>query len=215
MNFDTVNPVVSSDKMFDRALQIASKAHENHVHSAGEPFIEHPLRIVNTLETSGFLFRYGLGSEVLQAALMHDVVEDTEITIENLKTWDFSFDVRDMVESLTLVLPEKTKPLPKHELKQWVLLGHASVMRSDAALIKLVDRLDNVKALKYRNDMSEKAKARYARYGVQLAQILIGSISRLSRTTVTQHATITQVTNFATSIYQNIFDEASKYVHHW
>ena len=75
----------------ERAIAIAAKAHEGQVDKAGAPYILHPLRV---------LLRVATIDERI-AAVLHDVVEDTDITIEHLRTEGFSETVLEAIESLT------------------------------------------------------------------------------------------------------------------
>jgi (p)ppGpp synthase/HD superfamily hydrolase len=75
----------------ERAISIAAKAHEGQVDKAGAPYILHPLRVMLRV----------IPIEERIAAVLHDIVEDTEITLEMLRTEGFSEVVVQAVESLT------------------------------------------------------------------------------------------------------------------
>lgn len=100
-----------------------------------EPYITHP-EFVTCL-----LSRYTYDSALLKAALLHDVVEDTDATIEDVRDL-FGDRVAGLVEELT-VNTESKKALGK---KQYMSI-HFNSISSDALLIKLVDRLHNVISL--------------------------------------------------------------------
>ena len=75
----------------ERAIAIAAKAHEGQVDKAGAPYILHPLRVMLRVTTD----------EERIAAVLHDVVEDTDITLEMLRSEGFATAVLSAVESLT------------------------------------------------------------------------------------------------------------------
>jgi hypothetical protein len=67
----------------DKALQIAARAHEGVIDKQGQPYILHPLRVMDGVE----------GLEAKIVAILHDVVEDTEVTFDDLEKEGFSADV--------------------------------------------------------------------------------------------------------------------------
>lgn len=75
----------------ERAIVIAAKAHEGQVDKAGVPYILHPLRVMFRVTTT----------EERIAAVLHDVVEDTDITIDTLRSEGFAEVVLSAIESLT------------------------------------------------------------------------------------------------------------------
>jgi (p)ppGpp synthase/HD superfamily hydrolase len=75
----------------ERAIAIAAKAHEGQVDKAGAPYILHPLRV---------MFRVAATEERI-AAVLHDVIEDTDITLEMLKAEGFPGTVLRAIDSLT------------------------------------------------------------------------------------------------------------------
>lgn len=75
----------------ERAIEIAAKAHEGQFDKAGSPYIFHPLRVMLSLS----------GEEERIVAVLHDVVEDSDLTLEDLKSQGFSSSIIEAVESLT------------------------------------------------------------------------------------------------------------------
>jgi (p)ppGpp synthase/HD superfamily hydrolase len=75
----------------ERAIAIASQAHEGQVDKAGAPYILHPLRMMLSVDTP----------EARMAAVLHDVVEDTQVSLEELRAEGFSEAVIEAVEALT------------------------------------------------------------------------------------------------------------------
>jgi (p)ppGpp synthase/HD superfamily hydrolase len=75
----------------ERAIEIAVKAHAGQIDKAGEPYILHPLRLMFAVN----------GVYTRMAAVLHDVVEDTSVTIDNLKAEGFPAEVIEAVQALT------------------------------------------------------------------------------------------------------------------
>jgi (p)ppGpp synthase/HD superfamily hydrolase len=75
----------------ERAIAIAARAHEGQVDKAGMPYVLHPLRMMLNVDTP----------EARMAAMLHDVVEDTPVTLEQLRAEGFPEPVIEAVEALT------------------------------------------------------------------------------------------------------------------
>jgi len=75
----------------DQAITIATKAHAGQVDKAGQPYILHPLRL---------MFRFHTEDEMI-VAVMHDVIEDSDFTLYELKDFGFSDDIVAAIECLT------------------------------------------------------------------------------------------------------------------
>ena len=75
----------------ERAIEIAAKAHTGQVDKAGQPYVLHPLRMMLAVSTL----------EARMVAVLHDVVEDTDVTLEQLQAEGFPASVLEAVEALT------------------------------------------------------------------------------------------------------------------
>ena len=75
----------------DRAIELAKQHHEGQTNKAGKPYIEHPLRVMNQVESE----------EEKIVAVLHDIVEDTDISLNDLRNEGFSEEVVSAVECLT------------------------------------------------------------------------------------------------------------------
>jgi guanosine-3',5'-bis(diphosphate) 3'-pyrophosphohydrolase len=75
----------------EKAIQLSAKAHEGQVDKAGQPYIIHPIRVMLRVEDD---------SERI-AAILHDIVEDTDITLDNLTSAGFSKEIVEAVKALT------------------------------------------------------------------------------------------------------------------
>lgn len=121
-----------------KALEYATKAHEGQTRSDGTPYIAHPVRVAKSVET--YAKRHNL-SALIKAAYLHDTIEDTNTTKEDLKKM-FGALVASIVMELTSDKDE-VKRIGKTEY----LSQKMAKMTSYALVIKLADRLDNVKDL--------------------------------------------------------------------
>ena len=75
----------------DRAIELAKQHHEGQTDKAGKPYIDHPLRVMNQVESE----------EEKIVAVLHDIVEDTDISLDDLRNEGFSEKVVSAVECLT------------------------------------------------------------------------------------------------------------------
>jgi GTP diphosphokinase / guanosine-3',5'-bis(diphosphate) 3'-diphosphatase len=127
-------------RALERAFEVAERAHEGQVRKSGEPFIEHPLAV------AGILADLRLDTTTLIAALLHDTVEDTEITLERLEE-EFGGEVTRVVDGLTKLdkLEFRTRELAQAENVRKMIVAMAGDIR--VLLIKLADRLHNMRTL--------------------------------------------------------------------
>ncbi len=129
-------------KLLRRAYRFAAYAHRDQVRSSGEPYVLHPL------ETAIFLSGMRLDAPTLAAALLHDVVEDTDTTSVEIAQ-AFSVEIARMVEGVTKITQtgrkKTSKALQKLESLQKTL--EATVSDPRVLLIKLADRLHNMRTL--------------------------------------------------------------------
>lgn len=148
--------------MIDKAYATACEAHKDQVRKSGEPYIVHPLCV------SIILADLELDKETIVAGLLHDVVEDTIMTNEELKE-QFGPDVELLVDGVTKLeqlqytgdaTPDR--PASREELQAENLRKMFLAMAKDirVILIKLADRLHNMRTLKYKSPESQKRIAR-------------------------------------------------------
>ena len=83
-------------EMIDKAYRLANEKHAGVFRKTGEPYIEHPLAV------AGLLVELGMDSTSIAAGILHDVVEDTDVTIEDIEKM-FNNDVALLVDGVTKV----------------------------------------------------------------------------------------------------------------
>ena len=129
-------------KMIMDAYLVASKQHEGQLRKSGELYIQHPLEVAYMLTT------LGCGPATICAGLLHDVVEDTNYPIEKIKE-QFGSDVAIIVDGVTKIskLKYMTKEKALAKTHQKILIAMAKDIR--VVLVKLVDRLHNMRTLQF------------------------------------------------------------------
>ncbi|HEY7478806.1 MAG TPA: bifunctional (p)ppGpp synthetase/guanosine-3',5'-bis(diphosphate) 3'-pyrophosphohydrolase [Actinomycetota bacterium] len=127
-------------RSLEQAYQTAASAHEGQHRLSGEDFIEHPLAV------AGILADLRLDTVTLEAALLHDTVEDTPLTQERIDG-EFGDEVGRIVEGLTKLdrLHFRTRELAQAENVRKMIVAMAGDIR--VLLIKLADRLHNMRTL--------------------------------------------------------------------
>ena len=140
--------------MIEKAYKIASKAHEGQLRKSGEPYIMHPLCVAIILA------ELELDKETIVAGILHDVIEDTVMTNEEIEK-EFSPEILLLVDGVTK-LTQLNFSQDKIELQAENLRKMFLAMAKDirVILIKLADRLHNLRTLQYQSPEKQIEKAR-------------------------------------------------------
>ncbi len=140
--------------LIERAYDLAYNAHKDQKRKSGEPYIIHPLSVAIILAD------LEMDKETIAAGLLHDVVEDTSFTKEEIEEW-FGEDVALLVDGVTK-LSQLSYDQDKLEIQAESLRKMFLAMAKDirVILIKLADRLHNMRTLKFMRPEKQKEKAR-------------------------------------------------------
>ena len=129
-------------KLIMKAYNLAAEKHKDQKRGSGEPYIIHPLNVAYILAS------IGMDDNTLCAALLHDVVEDTDVTQKDL-TDLFGQEISDMVAGVTKLSTIQFATLEETQVENYRRMFLAMGKDIRVILIKLADRLHNMRTLKY------------------------------------------------------------------
>jgi RelA/SpoT family (p)ppGpp synthetase len=148
--FDQINKYLSDEDRIcvQEAFALARREHGNQRRKSGELFFTHPLTVAY------YISEYMLDAPALAAALLHDIAEDTRVTIDEIET-TFGPEVARLVDGVTKLKDvtegiAKSKELSKQEIEDLTLHKLLAAMTHDVrtVIIKLFDRLHNLRTIK-------------------------------------------------------------------
>ncbi len=153
-------------KLLVKAYEYAKEAHANQKRASGEPYFIHPCEVAN------ILIDLGLDGATIAAALLHDVIEDTEATEEDIKR-EFGEEVLTLVASVTKLekIVFKSKEDENAENFRKIFVAMAKDVR--VIIIKLADRLHNMRSL---NFLSQERQQRMASETLDIYAPLAGRL---------------------------------------
>ena len=140
-----------------KAFEIANKGHKNQKRYSGEPYITHPLSVAI------YLSDLSMDIETITSAILHDLIEDTEITYDDLKK-EFGSTVADIVDGVTKL--DKINYNSKEEAKADGIRKMVIAMSKDirVLILKLADRLHNIQTIDYVDDWKKERIAEETLY---------------------------------------------------
>lgn len=139
-------------EQIDKAFKIANRAHEGQLRCSGQPYVIHPILVAKIVA------ELGMDKESVIAALLHDVVEDTDLTLEDV-TEKFGKSVASLVDGVTKLgkVPLSTREEVQAENVRKMLLAMSEDIR--VIIIKLADRLHNMRTLEFMPPQKQRDKA--------------------------------------------------------
>ncbi|HLU31018.1 MAG TPA: bifunctional (p)ppGpp synthetase/guanosine-3',5'-bis(diphosphate) 3'-pyrophosphohydrolase, partial [Acidimicrobiia bacterium] len=139
--------------LLTRAYEVARDAHEGQVRKTGHPYITHPVAV------AWHLAHYGLDAPTVAAALLHDTVEDTDVTLEELVA-DFGPEIAALIDGVTKL--DRIDYASVEEAQAATIRKMVVAMAQDVRvlLIKLVDRLHNMRTVYALRDEKQRRVAR-------------------------------------------------------
>ena len=149
---EAYNPDVDKE-LLRRAFEYAERAHAGQTRRSGEEFIHHPLGV------GRICAELHLDEQTIAAALLHDVIEDTEADVEELRA-EFGPDVAQLVEGVTKLTRISFQSREQAEAENYRKMIVAMAQDVRVILIKLADRLHNMRTIEYLGKQKQAQKAR-------------------------------------------------------
>lgn len=140
-------------KLITKAYDVAKSYHEGQYRKSGDPYIQHPLEVTYILAT------LKAGPNTLCAGLLHDVLEDTDMTKEEMAA-EFNAEVAEIVDGVTKIskLKYRTKEKALASNHEKLLIAMSKDIR--VILVKLVDRLHNMRTIEFQPEDKRKRIAK-------------------------------------------------------
>jgi GTP diphosphokinase / guanosine-3',5'-bis(diphosphate) 3'-diphosphatase len=180
-------------RLIERAYDAAAYWHRDQKRLSGDPYITHPLAVATILA------ELGMNTETICAALLHDTVEDTPYTLAQLRT-EFGEDVAALVDGVTKLDKVKYGESAEAETVRKMVVAMSHDIR--VLVIKLADRLHNMRTLRYLKREKQERKSR------EVLEIYAPLAHRLGMNTVKWEL---EDLAFAT-LYSKRFDEIARLV---
>ena len=138
-------------RLIERAYEVAAKYHANQSRKSGDPYITHPLAVATILA------ELGMNHDTVCAALLHDTIEDTAYTLDELQR-DFGDDIAALVDGVTKLDKVKYGEAAQAETVRKMVVAMSRDIR--VLVIKLADRLHNMRTLRYLPRPKQEQKSR-------------------------------------------------------
>ena len=158
VDFDGLKLVLQANRttydfpMIEKAYRIAEEAHRGQLRKSGDPYITHPLAVAEILA------ELGMDGDCIAAAILHDVVEDTDIALVQIKK-EFSPEVAALVDGVTKLgkIPFSSREEQQAENIRKMLLAMSNDIR--VMILKLSDRLHNMRTLDFKTEQKQRDTA--------------------------------------------------------
>ncbi len=143
--------------ILQKAFNLASAGHIDQKRHSGEPYITHPLHVAI------YLSELSMDLETIVSAILHDLIEDTDITYNDIKK-EFGKEIADIVDGVTKL--DKINYNSKEEAKADAIRKMVIAMSKDirVLILKLADRLHNIETIDYLNEWKQEKIAQETLY---------------------------------------------------
>lgn len=153
----TPEPAIPDDTaLIVRAFEFAYQLHAGQTRASGEPYIAHPVAV------AGLLRDLGGNSTMIAAGLLHDVVEDTDVTLEEIESW-FGSEVRQLVEGVTKLSKFNFSSKTERQAENFRRMFLAMAKDIRVIVVKLADRLHNMRTLEHLKPQKQRSIAQETR----------------------------------------------------
>ena len=142
INTNKKNNRKSDSKLIKKAYEFAKAHHGDQLRRSGEPYIVHPVQVAYILST------LGLDDSTICAALLHDTIEDTDLSKQDL-VQEFGQEVAELVDGVTKLSKLQYASMEEQQVENYRKMFLAMGKDIRVILIKLADRLHNMRTLKY------------------------------------------------------------------
>ena len=146
---DLTSKFIKDKDLLEKAYNFASDGHKNQKRASGEPYITHPLQVAL------YLSDLSMDLETIIAAILHDLIEDTDVTYKNIKK-EFGSDVANIVDGVTKL--DRIQYNSNEEAKAEAIRKMVIAMSKDirVLILKLADRLHNIQTIEYLADHKQE-----------------------------------------------------------
>jgi (p)ppGpp synthase/HD superfamily hydrolase len=136
-----MEPQTGYSALYEEALQLAARAHRGQSRKTGDvPYITHPVHV------SMILARYGFSDEVMTAAVLHDVVEDQDVTLDQVAD-RFGDRVAEIVDVMTEQKLDEAGNRRPWEIRKQEAVAHMRQADPEAAAVKVADTIHNARSI--------------------------------------------------------------------
>jgi GTP pyrophosphokinase len=142
-------PVPDDTDLICRAFRFAYELHKGQYRASGEPYIAHPVAV------AGLLRDLGGSSVMIAAGFLHDIVEDTDITVEEIESL-FGIEVRRLVEGVTKLSKFNFSSKTERQAENFRRMFLAMAADIRVIVVKLADRLHNMRTLEHLNPEKQR-----------------------------------------------------------